>query len=244
MTTQLKRLCTLGLCTLGLLLLTMTSAQAAYGSKGRFHFTPGSISSANNASNTHRWYFASEGGIGTSYTWLGREQLNSLDFTYAAYIKGITKFAGFSPVFGVEFNIPIYLNATHGSNIYPDKYPAASTQKFYSTLGAGLEVPLIIGLQWEHFYIQGLVGYTYSYIQHQYTLADGSHPNQHSSYHGLIYGGGLGFRFANILNIGARYTTGALQNFDRGGSDVIASPVSHNFYKRMHKASVYISLTF
>lgn len=201
-----------------------------------------------------RWYLVNEGNIGLGYSRLGDTNLLDIDLGLSAYITKVTsKFDGFSPIFGLEVNVPIYVKAFGPSNLYTTWPAAGLSPDFYQVLGVGIEVPFFVGLQWDSFYLRALLGYAYNYVREQYTLtAGGAHPIGGSSYHGLIYGLSTGWRVSNLVSLGLRYISGDMESVDRFYSDPRngnppqpqPQQKAFDFLARLHHVSFFVSVAF
>lgn len=174
-------------------------------------FVSGSTSGKNGA---RRWYIFNEGSVGGSYTMLGSANYWAVDLGYHAYIRTIeSAIGGFNFQAGVELNFPLYLSVSGKSNILTDHRPF-ETNESTGLAGWGIELPAMIGIEKNGFYIVGLVGYGWLFMKDTYTnaLARGAHPTIQTTYDGLIYGGGLGYKVSNVINIGFRYIAGTMTN--------------------------------
>ncbi|PAF42020.1 hypothetical protein [Helicobacter sp. 11S03491-1] len=177
-------------------------------------FTRGSIvSGTKGTGSVRRWYLFNEGSVGSSYTMLGKSQYVSVDLGYSTYIRSIESlFGGMSLMAGTEVSVPIYLTVRGKSNILSDN-PALETKETQGLIGVGVQLPFMLGLEYKGFYINGLVGYTWLFMKDTYpSTGAGDHPSVQTTYDGLIYGGGLGYKISNVVNIGVRYVRGELTN--------------------------------
>ncbi|PAF43565.1 hypothetical protein [Helicobacter sp. 11S02596-1] len=177
-------------------------------------FTKGSIvDGTKGTGSVRRWYLFNEGSIGGSYTMLGKSEYISADVAYSTYIRSIESlFGGMSLMAGTELSFPIYLKASGKSNILNDHRPL-ETKETEGVAGFGVQLPLMVGLEYKGFYITGLVGYTWLFMKDTYAATGrGANPTVTTNYDGLIYGGGLGYKISNVVNIGIRYVTGELTN--------------------------------
>ncbi|PAF48176.1 hypothetical protein BKH46_02390 [Helicobacter sp. 12S02634-8] len=177
-------------------------------------FTKGSIVSGTKATGSvRRWYLFNEGSIGSSYTMLGRSQYVSADLAYSTYIRSIESlFGGLSLMAGTELSVPIYLMIRGRSNVLSD-HRLLEVQETEGIAGYGIQLPLMLGLEYKGFYVVGLVGYTWLFMKDTYMATGrGANPTISTNYDGLIYGGGLGYKFSNVVNLGVRYVTGSLTN--------------------------------
>lgn len=173
------------------------------------HFTRGSIVDGTKATGSvRRWYLFSEGVLGSSYTMLGNSQYVSADLGYSTYIRSIESlFGGMSLMAGTEISVPIYLMSRGKSNILSDNQPL-ETKEVEGVAGYGVQLPFMAGLEYKGFYIVGLVGYTWLFMKDTYgATTRGANPTVSTQYDGLIYGGGLGYKISNVVNIGLRYVT-------------------------------------
>ncbi|PAF48686.1 hypothetical protein BKH41_05300 [Helicobacter sp. 12S02232-10] len=177
-------------------------------------FTKGSIvSGTKSTGSVRRWYLFNEGSIGSSYTMLGKSQYVSADLAYSTYIRSIESlFGGMSLMAGTELSFPIYLMSRGKSNILSD-HRDLETKETEGVAGWGVQLPLMVGLEYKGFYVVGLAGYTWLFMKDTYAAAGrGANPTVSTNYDGLIYGGGLGYKISNVVNIGVRYVTGSLTN--------------------------------
>ncbi|PAF53977.1 hypothetical protein BKH42_03145 [Helicobacter sp. 13S00482-2] len=172
------------------------------------NFTKGSIVDGTKATgSTRRWYEFNEGVIGSSYTMLGNSQYVSVDIGYSTYIRSIESlFGGMSLMAGTEISVPIYLMTRGKSNILNDERPL-ETKEVEGIAGYGLQLPFMAGLEYKGFYIVGLVGYTWLFMKDTYYATSGANPTVNTLYDGLIFGGGMGYKISNVVNIGVRYIT-------------------------------------
>ncbi|MDO7253434.1 hypothetical protein [Helicobacter cappadocius] len=172
------------------------------------NFTKGSIvDGTRSTGSVRRWYLFSEGVLGSSYTMLGKSQYVSADIGYSTYIRSIESlFGGMSLMAGTEISVPIYLMTRGKSNILSDERPL-ETKETEGVAGYGLQLPFMAGLEYKGFYIVGLVGYTWLYMKDTYYAASGANPTANTLYDGLIFGGGMGYKISNVVNIGVRYIT-------------------------------------
>lgn len=173
------------------------------------YFTKGSIVDGTRATGSvRRWYLFSEGTLGSSYTMLGDSQYVSADIGYSTYIRSIESlFGGMSLLAGTEISVPIYLMSRGKSNILSDNQPL-ETKEVEGIAGYGVQLPFMAGLEYKGFYIVGLVGYTWLFMKDTYhATTRGTNPTVNTQYDGLIFGGGLGYKISNVVNIGLRYVT-------------------------------------
>lgn len=183
-------------------------------------FTSGSIVSGTPATGkVRRWYFFNEGSIGSSYTFLGKSQYLSVDLGYSLYLRSIESvLGGMNFMFGTEISVPLYIKPMSGSksNILND-HRYLERSEIEGLAGLGLELPLMLGFEYKGFYIAGLAGYTWLFMKDTYkSAAQGAYPTIQTQYDGVIYGGGIGYKVSNVVNIGVRYTGGSITN--RGGA--------------------------
>lgn len=218
-------------------------------------FTPGSIvDGTTGTGKARRWYFFNEGAVGSSYTFLGKSEYLSVDLGYSLYIRSIESvLGGMNLMIGTEISVPIFLKPMKGSrsNILSD-HRYLETSRFDGVAGSGVQVPLTLGLEYKGFYIMGFGGYTWLWMKDTYPSdAYGKYPSVDSMYDGVIYGGGLGYKISNIVNIGARYTGGSLTNrysqLKPGilGGETISGKTGRDIYDiPYHRISVFISVIF
>lgn len=177
-------------------------------------FSKNSIVDGTKSTGTvRRWYLYNEGTLGSSHTILGSSQYTSADIGYSTYIRSIESlFGGMSLMAGTEISVPLYLSVSGKSNILND-HRALEAKEREGLAGYGVQVPLMIGFEYQGFYMIGLVGYTWLFMKDTYSsTARGENPTVETQYDGLIYGGGIGYKISNVVNIGIRYTTGNVTN--------------------------------
>lgn len=188
-------------------------------SKFTSRFASGSIvsgSKANSRNSERRWYIFNEGAVGGSYTMLGKANYWAVDLGYNVYLRTIdsTK-GGVSFIAGAGVNFPIFLKADGKSNILAD-HRGFQTKDYDGILGWGSEIPVMIGLEKSGFYLTGLVGYGWLFMTDIYPVQNaqgsGAFPRVETSYEGIIYGAGLGYKLSNVINIGFRYFHGDMTN--------------------------------
>ncbi|MCE3037543.1 hypothetical protein LW135_06875 [Helicobacter sp. faydin-H20] len=189
-------------------------------------FTKGSVVDGTPATGkVRRWYFFNEGSAGSSYTFLGKSQYLSVDLGYSLYLRSIeSMLGGMNFMFGTEISVPMYLKVMPNSksNILSD-HRYLERQETEGLAGFGVELPLMIGLEYKGFYIAGLAGYTWLFMKDTYKSANaGAYPTIQTQYDGIVYGGGIGYKISNIVNFGIRYTGGSLTN--REGARTSISP--------------------
>lgn len=188
-------------------------------SKFTSRFASGSIvsgSKANSRNSERRWYIFNEGAVGGSYSMLGSATYWAVDLGYNVYLRTIdsTK-GGVSFIAGAGVNFPIYLKANGKSNILSD-HRGFQQKDYDGILGWGSEIPVMIGIEKSGFYLTGLVGYGWLFMNDIYPVANaqgsGAFPRVETSYDGIIYGAGLGYKLSNVINIGFRYFHGDMTN--------------------------------
>ncbi|WP_104697257.1 MULTISPECIES: hypothetical protein [unclassified Helicobacter] len=225
-------------------------------------FTPGSIADGTTGTGkVRRWYFFNEGAVGSSYTFLGKSEYLSVDLGYSLYIRSIESvLGGMNLMIGTEISAPIFLRPMRGSksNILENR-PYLERTQFEGVVGGGVQLPLMLGLEYKGFYVVGFGGYTWLFMKDTYPSDNrGDFPTIKTQYDGVIYGGGLGYKISNIVNLGVRYTGGSLIN--RGGaqtifdSAAIADGLDNQSITRKtgraiydipyHRISVFISVIF
>ena len=219
------------------------------------NFTKGSIvSGTTGTGSVRRWFFFNEGAVGSSYTWLGRSNYISVDVGYNLYLRSIESvLGGTNFMIGTEISVPIFIKPFSGSrsNVLSD-HRYLETKEFDGVAGSGIQVPLMMGFEYRGFYIMGFGGYTWLWMNDTYASnAVGSYPTIKSMYDGVIYGGGIGYKVSNIVNIGVRYTGGFLTNRIQqlqAGSllgDTISHATGRDIYDiPYHRISVFISLIY
>ncbi len=186
-------------------------------------FKPGSIVDGTPATGpVRRWYFFNEGSVGTSYASLGRSQYMTVDLGYSLYIRSIESvMGGMNFMIGTEMSTPIFIRPMSGSrsNILSD-HRFLERSQIEGIAGAGVQFPLMLGFEYKGFYFVGLAGYGWFFMKDTY-FSDkrGNFPTIQTQYDGVIYGGGIGYKIRNVVNIGVRYTGGSLVN--RGGAQTI-----------------------
>ncbi|CBG40602.1 hypothetical protein [Helicobacter mustelae] len=206
----------IGICSI--LLLSTLSFGATKGNRVQKkiskNFTPGSVVSGTpSTGKVRRWYFFNEGAIGASYTFLGRAQYTSIDLGYNFYLRSIESMLGGVNFFiGSEINMPLYFKTMPGSrsNIISG-HPRLESKETQGLSGVGIQIPLVLGFEYQGFYVAGLAGYTWLFMNDTYpSKGAGVHPTIQTQYDGVIYGGGIGYKISNIINIGVRYIAGSL----------------------------------
>ncbi|PAF51029.1 hypothetical protein [Helicobacter sp. 13S00477-4] len=178
------------------------------------NFTKGSIvDGTKGTGSVRRWYLFNEGSVGSSYTILGKSQYVSVDLGYSTYIRTIESLlGGMNFIVGTEITVPIYLMTKGRSNILDD-HRFLEREETKGVAGFGVQLPLIMGLEYKGFYILGLGGYTWLFMKDTYYNAgQGENPTVSTQYDGIIYGGGLGYKISNVVNIGLRYVRGNMTN--------------------------------
>lgn len=183
------------------------------------NFASGSIVSGSraNASNSERrWYIFNEGAVGGSYTMLGKANYWAVDLGYNVYIRTIeSAVGGINFLAGAGVNFPIYLKAGGKSNILSDGR-GFQTKDYDGIVGWGSEIPVMLGIEKSGFYLTGLVGYGWLFMTDIYPTTNqsgnGAFPRVETSYDGIIYGAGIGYKVSNVINIGFRYLHGDMTN--------------------------------
>ncbi|WP_334085220.1 hypothetical protein [Helicobacter typhlonius] len=217
------------------------------------NFASGSIlNGSNKAGNVARWYLFNEGHLGYSYSKLGDLNLHSADLGYSIYIASIKAASGIRPYLGTEITVPIYLKSVGESNaFYADaNLPLPGGRQVMTDLGFngwGAQVPVIVGVQMNSFYIQGMVGYSYHSITDNFFVSDTQNDTSLSNtYHGLVYGVGAGFKFQNVFSVGLRYIMGELTNSDRDPGAVIPTTAvrTKDFKNNYQRFSVIFGVVF
>lgn len=183
------------------------------------NFASGSIVSGSraNASNSERrWYIFNEGAVGGSYTMLGKANYWAVDLGYNVYIRTIeSAVGGINFLAGAGVNFPIYLKAGGKSNILSD-HRGFQTKDYDGIVGWGSEIPVMLGIEKSGFYLTGLVGYGWLFMTDIYPTTNqsgnGAFPRVETSYDGIIYGAGIGYKVSNVINIGFRYLHSDMTN--------------------------------
>lgn len=225
-------------------------------------FTKGSIVDGTTGTGTaRRWFFFNEGAVGSSYTFLGKAEYLSVDVGYSLYLRSIESvLGGMNMMFGTEITAPIFLQPMRGSksNIL-DTHAYLERTQFEGIVGAGVQLPLMLGFEYKGFYFLGFGGYTWLFMKDTYPSTQrGDFPTIKTQYDGVIYGGGLGYKVSNIVNLGFRYTGGSLTNrgvpqtvFDdaaiKEGLDKqsITNETGRPIYNiPYHRISVFVSVIF
>ncbi|MCE3047499.1 autotransporter outer membrane beta-barrel domain-containing protein [Helicobacter kayseriensis] len=186
-----------------------------------------------------RWMFFNDGSIGGSWTKIGRSEYISVDLGYSATITTIATAGGLRGIFGIDFEFPIYVSAKGQSNTLTDH------KSFSEVLGWGAMIPLSVGIDVNGFYLRGLVGYGYNEIKEGYDIGANQNASLNARYHGLIYGGSIGYRIKNIINIGAKAMFGKMKNDKRDADASLASirePKDRHY--DMMRFGGYISIIF
>lgn len=186
------------------------------------NFAKGSIlDGSNKAGNVQRWYLFNEGHVGYSYSKLGKLDLQSVDLGYSMYLTAIRAASGLRPYIGTEITLPIYIKSTGYSNAF---YADQATGLPHNTKvlqdmgfnGWGVQVPIIVGVQAQYLYIQGMVGYAYHDITDKFYVSDVQNDTSlNNIYHGLVYGVGVGIKVSNIFSMGFRYVLGQMNSASR-----------------------------
>ena len=217
------------------------------------NFASGSIlNGSNKAGNVARWYLFNEGHLGYSYPKLGNLNLHSADVGYSIYITSIKAASGIRPYIGTEITVPIYLKSIGDSNAFQ---PNQSTglpgdKKVMTDLGFngwGVQVPVILGIQAGSFYVQGMVGYSYHKITDKFFVSDTQNDTSlDNTYHGLIYGLGVGAKFSNVFSVGVRYVMGELTSSSReAGASISTTAVrTKDFKDNYQRISVIFGVVF
>lgn len=194
------------------------------------NFASGSVVSGSTYGNTsknaaRRWYIFNEASVGGSYTTLGRANYIAVDVGYHAYLRTIqSTILGLDFLIGAELNFPIYLQANGSSNLIANK-PLETRETAQAVQGWGIELPAMIGFEKNGFYLVGLAGYAWEFMTDTYTKSGaGAHPTIKTTYDGLIYGAGFGYKVRNVINLGFRWTMGNMTN--RRDSTEISSELS------------------
>ena len=183
------------------------------------NFASGTIvsgSKANASNSTRRLYIFNEGVVGGSYTILGSANYWSVDLGYNVYLRTIeSAVGGINFLAGAGLNFPIYLKAGGKSNILSD-HRGFQTKEYDGIVGWGSEIPVMIGIEKSGFYLTGLVGYGWLFMTDIYPTTNqsgnGAFPRVETSYDGIIYGAGIGYKVSNVINIGFRYLHGDMTN--------------------------------
>lgn len=205
--------------------------------------------------SARRWFFFNEGSIGSSYSWLGRSQYVSVDLGYSAYLRSIESvLGGMNFMIGTEISAPIFIRPIVGSrsNILND-HRFLESSEFDGVAGGGLQLPIMMGFEYRGFYFMGFAGYTWLWMNDTYqSTTVGAHPTVRNMYDGVIYGGGIGYKVSNIVNIGIRYTGGSLTNrIEQLDPDAILAneTIGHTTGRSVydipyHKISIFVSLIY
>lgn len=189
--------------------------------------------------NLQRWMFFNDGSIGGSWTKIGKSEYISVDLGYSATITTIATAGGLRGIFGLDLEFPIYVAAKGQSNTL------ITSNKFEEVLGWGAMIPVSVGIDINGFYIRGLVGYSYNEIKEGYDIEQNTTSHLKARYHGLIYGGSVGYRISNIVNIGAKALFGKMKNDQRTADDALMNlrePKDKRY--NMMRFSGYISIIF
>lgn len=197
------------------------------------------VSGSKMTGDLRRWMFFNDGSIGGSWTKIGASEYVSVDLAYSSTITTIATAGGLRGAFGIDFEFPIYVAAKGQTN-------ALSTHnKFAEVLGWGAFVPVSVGIDVNGFYLRGLVGYGYNEIEEGFDIGNGTEKMK-VRYHGLIYGASVGYRIANIVNIGAKALFGEMKNDARNTNSAelekIKEPKDGRY--NMMRIGGYISIIF
>ena len=221
-------------------------------------FASGSIlDGSTKAGNVARWYLFNEGHVGYSYSKLGDLNLHSADLGYSLYITSIKAASNVRPYIGTEITVPLYLKSTGDSNGFD---PAVSNVLGTSGLpggnavktdvgfnGWGIQIPVILGVQVNSYYIQGMIGYGYHSITDTFYVSDTMNDvSVDNIYQGLVYGLGAGIKFSNVFSFGVRYIMGDLTNTSREPSAGIITNAlrSKDFKNNYQRFSVIFGIVF
>lgn len=217
------------------------------------NFAKGSIlDGSNKAGSVQRWYLFNEGHVGYSYSKLGQLDLQSVDLGYSMYLTAIRPAGGLRPYIGTEITFPIYIKSTGFSNaFYDDKATGLpSNTKVLSDMGFngwGVQVPIIVGVQAQYLYIQGMVGYAYHNIIDRFYVSETQNDTSLTNiYHGFMYGVGVGIKVSNIFSIGFRYVLGQMNSASRVPQTSINtdSVRTKDFVNDYQRASVIFGVVF
>ncbi|WP_027326906.1 hypothetical protein [Helicobacter pametensis] len=197
------------------------------------------INGAKATGDLTRWMFFNDGSIGGSWTKIGKSEYVSVDLGYSATITTIAAAGGLRGIFGIDFEFPIYVSAKGQTNAL------TTSNNFAEVLGWGAMVPLSVGIDVNGFYLRGLVGYGYNEIKEGYDIGANKNAHLTARYHGLIYGGSIGYRIKNIVNIGAKAIFGKMKNDKRDGDASLAEirePKDRHY--DMMRFGGYVSIIF
>lgn len=216
-------------------------------------FASGSVvSGSSGAGNVERWFLFNEGHIGYSYSTLGELNLHSADIGYSIYITSIQSLGGLRPYFGIEATAPIYLKSVGSSNAFSTGVDTglpngAKVMQDVGFNGFGLQVPIVLGIQANTFYIQGMLGYAYHKITDNFFVSDVQNDTSLSQvYQGLTYGVGVGIRFKNVFSFGARYVMGELTSSNReAGANINMDAIrAKDFKDKYQRFSLIFGIMF
>lgn len=220
------------------------------------NFASGSVVSGSTyaGNGVKRWYLFNEGHLGYSWSKLGDLNLHSADVGYSMYITSIQSANGIRPYVGTEITVPIYIKSTGNSNAFSsdqivnNNLPNGSkVMTDISFNGWGIQVPIIVGVQYSSFYVQGMVGYSYHRITDRfYTGENTNDTDLENEYHGLTYGLGMGIKFSNVFSAGLRWVTGELNSSTRTpGAQIATNTVrTKDFKDNYHRVSVIFGVVF
>ncbi|TLD95440.1 hypothetical protein LS71_007995 [Helicobacter jaachi] len=217
------------------------------------NFASGSIlNGSNRAGSVQRWYLFSEGHLGYSYSMLGDLNLHSADIGYSMYITAIRSASGLRPYVGTEITVPLYLKSTGNSNAFWQGVDTGlpGGTKVMTDLGFngwGVQVPVIVGVQANYFYIQGMVGYAYhSFTDNFYISETQNDTTLDNIYHGLTYGLGAGVKVSNVFSIGLRYVRGEMTSSSRtAGAGINTNAVrTKDFKDEYQRFSIIFGVVF
>lgn len=217
------------------------------------NFASGSVvSGSTKAGNVQRWYLFNEGHLGYSYSMLGDLNLHSLDVGYSMYITAINAASGLRPYFGTEITVPIYLKSVGNSNAFladatnlPPRGKNVMSDIGFN--GWGVQVPIVLGVQANAFYVQAMVGYSYHSITDRFYMGDNLNDTSlANTYHGLTYGLGAGIKVSNVFTVGLRYVMGQLTSSERTAESGIATNVirTKDFKDDYKRISVIFGIVF
>ena len=189
---------------------------------------------------------------------------------------------GMNFMIGTEISAPIFIRPIVGSrsNILND-HRFLESSEFDGVAGGGLQLPIMMGFEYHGFYFMGFAGYTWLWMNDTYqsttvgahptvsfmgfagytwlwmndtyqSTTVGAHPTVRNMYDGVVYGGGIGYKVSNIVNIGIRYTGGSLTNrieqLDPDAvlaNDTIGHTTGRSVYDiPYHKISIFVSLIY
>ena len=166
--------------------------------------------------------------IGYSWTRLDKASYHAVEI--GTSVVAITKKGAVRPYTGAEISVPLFFD-NQGSN-------QEDFKKDGMGFGAGLQVPLVFGLNISGFYIQAMAGYNLNWFSEALKNAPSGaqigtikKTKTKTISHGYIYGGGIGYDFNSNFTIGVRYIRGSMQNQVENPTDGMFPKYKTNYEK-------------